>query len=147
MPPASIALVDRVYREVYNEQDLAIATQIATSIFLHPQHFINQYVALRTAFPDWRMTRDLTLQDGNYVIVRWTGRGTHQGSYTLPHLSLTIPATGQLVTVLGISLYQVSGGKIVSRIGSGDSIEVLHQLGVRFVPPPAQHTTPRVQQP
>lgn len=143
MPPGPAALIARLYKEVYNERDLAVATQVATSIFLQPQRFITQYTILRTAFPDWRMTRDLTLQDGNFVTVRWTGRGTQNGAYVLPYV--TIPATGQFVSVLGISIYQVAGGQIISHVGSGDSIEVLHQLGVRFMPPHTQHMTPLLQ--
>lgn len=143
MLPGPAALIARLYNEVFNERDLALATQVATSMFLQPQHFINQYSILRTAFPDWRMTRDLTLQDADFVTVRWTGRGTQTGAYVLPYV--TIPPTGQFVTVLGISIYQVASNQIINHVGSGDSIEVLHQLGVRFVPPPTQHTTPLLQ--
>ncbi len=128
-----VLVVERLYSEVYNQPDLAIAKQAASSILLNPARVVTEYTALRNAFPDWTVTRDLTLHSGNYVIVRWTGRGTQTGTFVLPQV--TIPPTGVSVQVLGISIFHVFRGQIDSGVWGTDGLFMLSQLGVQFMPP------------
>src|SRR5215831_15214168 len=37
--------------------------------------------ALRVGFPDMRMTIEDLISQGDEVVVRWTGQGTHRGVY------------------------------------------------------------------
>ena len=134
MSSAQIALIDRLYREFYNQRDLGLAAQAARSIFHDPQRFIDEYKALRTAFPDLQVTRDRTLHNGNFVAVRWALRGTHEGELVLPYV--TVPPTGLAITTLGISIFEVFRGQIISRVwASSDGLDMLHDLGVQFIPP------------
>ncbi len=57
--------------------------------------FLARIQSVRDAFPDWRMTVDDMLADGDFVITCWTGRGTHRGPFR------GIAPTGQAVTVWG----------------------------------------------
>ena len=144
MMPGPIAVVERVYNEFYNEPNFARAVQVAPSIFHDPQRFIDEYKMLRTAFPDMRVNRDRTLQDGNFVVVRWSMRGTQQGVLALP--LVTVPPTGRAVSVLGISIFEVLGGQITSRVWANDSLDMLFDLGVRFIPPSSPpRSTPRIK--
>lgn len=143
MPPDSVPVIERLYREFYNQPDLAIAKQVAPSIFHDPQRYIDEYSAVRIAFPDMHFNRDLTLQDGRHVTVRWSARGTQRGTLVLPRV--TVPATNRTVETMGISIFEVSNGQILHRIwASSDGLEMLYQLGVRFDPPrPAAQRTRR----
>lgn len=148
MSPDPMLVIARLYSEFYNQPDLTLARQVASSIFRHPQRFIEEYVALRTAFPDMQFDREMTFQEGKRVAVRWSARGTHQGELVLPRL--TVPATNKWVETMGISIFEVSNGQIIQRVwASSDGLEMLYQLGVRFEPPSSQrrHTrrTPRLQ--
>jgi predicted ester cyclase len=61
-------------------------------------------------------------------VTRWTGRGTHSGEL------MGVPPTGKQVTVTGIDIYRVAGGKLVERWGEFDQMGMMQQLGV--VPAP-----------
>lgn len=65
-----------------------------------------------------------------WVAVRWTVRGTHQDGF----MSLT--PTGKEVTMSGITIYRLSGGRIAEARSNFDQLGVLQQLGV--IPPPGQ---------
>jgi steroid delta-isomerase-like uncharacterized protein len=92
--------------------------------------FITTYLS---AFPDGRITIDEQLAEGELVATRWTGRGTHQGEL------MGIPATGKQVTVAGITLSRLKGGKVVEEWSNWDTLGMLQQLGV--VPELAGATT------
>ena len=62
------------------------------------------------------------------VAVRWTLRGTHEGSF------LGIAPTGRAVTYTGISIFRLSCGKIVERWNKADALGLLQQLGAREMP-------------
>jgi steroid delta-isomerase-like uncharacterized protein len=81
--------------------------------------------AYATAFPDFRMTIDDILADGNQVVVRWTFTGTHRGP--LAH----IPATGNRFNVAGgIGIFRLVAGKVAEGYFAWNKFELLQQLGV-----------------
>lgn len=137
MPSNSAPVVERLYSDFYNQPDLVKAAQVAPSIFRDPQPFVDDYVAVRTAFPDMEFHRDITFQQGKRVAVRWSAHGTQRGELVLPRVR--IPPTNRRVETMGISIFEVSNGLIDRRVwASSDGLEMLYSLGVRFVPPPSQ---------
>jgi steroid delta-isomerase-like uncharacterized protein len=76
---------------------------------------------LRAAFPDMQQTVDDLLADGDKVVARWTGRGTHQGAYR------GIPPTGRPVIITGIHIFRLTDGQIAESWAEGSS--VLPQIG------------------
>jgi steroid delta-isomerase-like uncharacterized protein len=58
------------------------------------------------AFPDLRFEMERPVVQGNEAIVTWTAHGTHNGE--LMH----IPATGRRVSVRGVSVLTIEGGKV-----------------------------------
>jgi predicted ester cyclase len=57
-----------------------------------------------------------------------TGRGTHQGAW------LDIKPRGTPVMVTGINIDRLADGKIVEHWGEANTIGMLAQLGMRFIP-------------
>ena len=82
----------------------------------------------RTAFPDLHFTIDEQIAEGNTVVTRWTGRGTHNGELA------GMPATGRPTTVVGVVVDRVENGKIVESWGLFDQFGMLQQLGAIPVP-------------
>src|SRR5262249_20823117 len=78
---------------------------------------------LRAAFPDWYSTPEELVAEGDVVVERWTGRGTHVGEFQ------GIPPTGRRVEVPGVVFYRINGGKIVEFRGSFDGLRLMQQLG------------------
>ena len=81
-----------------------------------------------SAFPDTQMTVEDELADGDKVATRWTATGTHTGEL------MGIPPTGKQVTVTGMDINRLVGGKIVEHWGEFDQMGMMQQLGV--VPAP-----------
>ena len=78
---------------------------------------------LRTAFPDFQVFIDDLIAEQDKVAVRVTERGTHKGEY------MGIKPTGKQVTVTGIDIFRVSGGKFVEGWLCGVQEGILKQLG------------------
>jgi predicted ester cyclase len=61
---------------------------------------------IRRGLPDFHVTLDDQLVDGSRVAIRFTGSGTHTGSFDGE------PPTGARVTVYGTTIYRIEGGTI-----------------------------------
>lgn len=96
----------------------------------------------RTAFPDlsFQGTADL-LGEGDYVVGRWEGGGTHTGPAfdDLPMGSLAANS-GKAMRFTGISLLKVEDGLITEEVGLDDGVTVIQQLGL--IPKPHTLTLP-----
>ena len=128
------AIVRRDWEETWNKGNLDTVDEIfATTYvghFLSPEfppdlegykQFINSY---RTAFPDIHITIEDEIAEGDKVVTRFTSRGTHKGEL------MGIAPTGEQVTVTGISIFRIAGGKIVEDWTEFDAVGMLQQLGV-----------------
>lgn len=74
------------------------------------------------AFPDLSFEIDETLTQDDTVAVRWTSTGTHEGDL------MDIPATGETVTVTGMSFIHIEDGKAVEVYSNQDMLRLLQQL-------------------
>lgn len=83
------------------------------------KEFISTY---RAAFPDARITVEEQLAEGDLVATRWSGRGTHEGEL------MGISPTGKQVTVSGLTISRVVGGKIVEEYQNWDTFGMMRQL-------------------
>jgi predicted ester cyclase len=79
-------------------------------------------------FPDGRITVDDQIAEGDKVATRWTGRGTQAGEIA------GIAPTGRQVTVTGLTISRLEGGKVVEEWTTWDTLGMLVQLGA--VPAP-----------
>ena len=125
------ALVRRFVDEFWSGGNLAAADELmaADAVIYEPavgnpaglKAFARQF---RTAFPDWHSTVEEMIAEGDRVVERWTGQGTHRGELQ------GIPPTGKQVAVPGVVFYRIEGGKIVEFRGQFDMMSLMRQLGV-----------------
>jgi steroid delta-isomerase-like uncharacterized protein len=136
---ANKALARRFYEEGWNQGNLAVFDELlASNHVLHdpgfpelirgPEGFKQYYATYRTAFPGNQLTVEDYLAEGDTVVSRWTGRGTHKGDL------MGIAPTGKQVTVTGISIQRIANGKIVEEWSNYDMLGMLQQLGVAPMP-------------
>ena len=86
----------------------------------------------RQAFPDlnFRGAADL-IAEGDYVVGRWEGGGTHTGPAFADLLVGALPAaTGRKMHFTGTTVLRLKHGKIVEEIGLDDGVKALQQLGL-----------------
>ena len=134
------ALVRRILDEVWGQGHLHLLDEhLAPNFVDHgirppvppgPEGY-KQFVTLyRNAFPDWHAAVEDQIAEGDKVVTRWHGRGTHQGDF------LGIPATGKQVAVTGITINRIADGKGQEGWTELDALGIMQQLGV--VPAPGQ---------
>jgi predicted ester cyclase len=86
----------------------------------------------RAAFPDLNFwgTADL-IAEGDYVVGRWEGGGTHTGPAFNDFLAGGLAAeTGRRMHFTGVTVLKLKNGKIVEEIGLDDGVTALTQLGL-----------------
>jgi predicted ester cyclase len=86
----------------------------------------------REAFPDLNFwgAADL-IAEGDYVVGRWEGGGTHTGTAFSDFLVGSLPAaTGRTMRFTGTTVLRLKEGKIIEEIGLDDGVTALQQLGL-----------------
>jgi predicted ester cyclase len=86
----------------------------------------------RAAFPDLNFwgAADL-IAEGDYVVGRWEGGGTHTGQAFDDFLIGALPtATGRTMRFTGTTVLRIENGKIAEEIGLDDGVTALRQLGL-----------------
>jgi predicted ester cyclase len=117
--------------------DELAAPDILLKCSLHePRHGRDDIKAFMTdfrrAFPDLNFwgTADL-IAEGEYVVGRWEGGGTHSGPTFSDFLAGSLPAaTGRKMHFSGTTVLRVRDGKILEEIGLDDGVTALTQLGL-----------------
>jgi predicted ester cyclase len=86
----------------------------------------------REAFPDLKFggAADL-IAEGDFVVGRWEGGGTHTGPAFSDFLLGSLPAaSGRKMRFTGTTVLRVADGKIAEEIGLDDGVTALQQLGL-----------------
>jgi predicted ester cyclase len=89
-------------------------------------------VGFRTAFPDLNFwgTADL-IAEGDYVVGRWEGGGTHTGPAFDDFLvGALAAASGRKMRFTGTTVLRVENGRISEELGLDDGVTALQQLGL-----------------
>lgn len=87
---------------------------------------VAEFVAARGyligAFPDFHITVEETVAEGDSVVLRWVVTGTHTGG------NLGIPATGKAVRFRGLTWFRFAGGRIVEGWDSWNQGGLMQEL-------------------
>ena len=140
-------LIRRWFEEVWNNGRMEAIDEMASpDVIGHGQaqhatdiglkEFKPFVQALRSAFPDMKVTIDYVIEQGDKVVARWTSTMTHRGEF------LGIAPTGKKATITGTTTQRISGGKIVEGWDNWDQLGLLVQIGAV----PAAHFVAPVEQ-
>jgi steroid delta-isomerase-like uncharacterized protein len=132
------ALVRRVIEEGFNKRNVALFDELfADCVYRGPgvgelrgeayRQFLASVVA---AFPDGCWTIEDQVAEGDKVATRWTFIGTHQREL------MGIAPTGRQLTLSGMMMDRVVGGKIAEEWEEYDALGMMQQLGA--LPPLAK---------
>lgn len=131
-PENAGALVRRLHTEVFAARDLDILEGFFAPDFIsHNQRpdmptgveGVKRFFALfRDALSDLAVTVDEVIGEGEWAAVATTTTGTHTGELS------GIAPTGRRVSVTGIDMVRVAGGRIVEHRGLTDTVGLLRQL-------------------
>src|SRR4030081_2762106 len=93
----------------------------------------NFMLDFRAAFPDLKFwgAADL-IAEGDYVVGRWEGGGTHTGAAFSDFLTGSLPAaSGRKMHFTGTTVLRVENGKIAEEGGLDDGVTALTHLAIR----------------
>ena len=142
-------IVARWFREFWgNPWNPRIVNELATAdILMHyPMHeprkgradVVDFMTEFREAFPDlnFRGVGNL-IAEGNYVVGRWEGGGTHTGPAFSDFRMGSIPAaSGRKMKFSGTSVLRLEQGRIAEELGQEDALTAMLQLGLIRPPEP-----------
>ncbi len=134
MSEANKAAMRRLYEEVFGRGNMTVADEILAADFVEHEAFpgmepgiegFKQMVsAARSAFPDFRLTAEDLIAEGDRVAVRYTMTGTHRGEF------MGAAPTGNQIKVSGMEVARFAGGKVVEHWGNTDTLGLMQQLGL-----------------
>ena len=139
----SKAIVSRWFKEFWGNPwnpkivDILAAPDMLLQYSLHAPRRGREDVkafmtAFREAFPDLSFggTADL-IAEGDLVVGRWEGGGTHTGPAFSDFLAGALPAaSGRRMRFGGMTVLRVENGVIAEEIGLDDGVTALQQLGL-----------------
>ena len=132
-PEENKAVVSRYFEEFHDGREHTILEEIMIPDLLEGTRQVTHM--LLTAFPDYRLTIEEQIAEGDKVATVWTGTGTHQGEWESP--AGTIAPTDRQLTWTGTTTLRLSGGQISDVIASSwDHLGILQQLGAVEVTEP-----------
>ena len=131
MVPENEAVVRRFMEEVWSQGRLSVADELVAADHRHhlgddtlsgPDGVKEAATWLRTAFPDLRFEVDDLISDGDRVVLRWTARGTHRGTFA------DVAPTGRPVAWTGCDWFRLRSGRLVEAIVLSDGGALYDQL-------------------
>jgi steroid delta-isomerase-like uncharacterized protein len=127
------AIYRRYIQQVFNEGRVDLLDELLAPSYVYHEappgtlpgaDGIKQVVSMfRAAFPDLEITIDDQIAEGDKVCSRATTRGTHQGEI------FGIPATGEVVTMTGMTIVRIVEGRITDSWVKNDVMGLMNQLG------------------
>jgi steroid delta-isomerase-like uncharacterized protein len=127
------ALLRRFYEELWSKGNLDAISELVAEDFVdhHPlpgappgrEGLAALVTTWRTAFPDMSETCEDLIAEGDKVVGRFTMRGTHSGEF------MGVAPTGRRVTMSGIDIVRVAGGKIAEFWYGEHLLELMQRLG------------------
>jgi len=128
------ATIRRLFDEFYNAGDVDVADKIfaSTAVIHDPatgdrsgiDGLKQRHHAQLTVTPDFHMTLEDMMAEGDKVAYRWTMTGTDASGF------MGRPPTNKFTTLIGITIVRFEGSKIVEGWHNYDMLGLLQQLGV-----------------
>jgi steroid delta-isomerase-like uncharacterized protein len=128
----NVALVRRYYEEVLSGRDDSLLGELLDPGFLSHgpggvtvgvDGYAKAVAATHAAFADLTVSIHDQIAEGDEVVTRWSATGTQTGPY------VGVPPSNRVVTVSGIHIHRVHGGRLVEHWEEVDALGALRQMG------------------
>jgi predicted ester cyclase len=136
-------IVARWFKEFWgNPWNPAVISDLAAPrIFMHyPLHepklgrvAVSEFMSdFRSAFPDlFFWPNDDLIAEGDRVVVRWKGRGTHTGpAFCDFRMGSLVAASGRAMRFSGTTVFRIENQLIAEELGQQDALTAMQQLGI-----------------
>jgi len=137
---ANKAIARRIFDEIANNRKMDVVDELFSTGYIYhessghelhgPEGFKQLMSHPHSAFPDFHITAEDFIAEGDKVVCRFTIKGTHNG------VLMGIPPTGKPFTMTGIVIYRIVDGKVIEHWENMDFLGMMQQIGV--LPSPGQ---------
>lgn len=125
-------IIRNAYEEIWNQGNLGVADELFAINYIYhgvPEirgaGGIKKHVAvLRASFPDFHLSLEDMIAEGDKVVSRWTGGGKQMGEF------MGVPPSGKQVNITGIIISRIANDKIVEEWETSDQLGLLQLLDV-----------------
>jgi len=134
---ANIKMYTHVWDEIVNNGNLDMFNEsnFTPDVLMHasPENIVGidqartYYANYLTGFSNIQFTIKDVFGQGDKLVKHWNFSGTHTGDF------FGIPATGKSVSIDGVTLVRMSGGRIAEEQDFMDNMDFMTQLGL--IPP------------
>jgi steroid delta-isomerase-like uncharacterized protein len=132
-------LVRRLHESVWNDGDLDVVDDVIAESYVEHNPAVPEEIrgreaykanvaAFREEFSGFEIVTEDVIAEGDIVVVRHTGRGTHDGEF------MGIEPTGNSFEISGVVVLRIEDGQVVEAWVNVDALGLLAQLGA--VTPP-----------
>lgn len=129
------AVVRRLAEDLMGGGDTTLVAEILSPDFVEHEEmppgmepgyagFAQAISMMHAAFPDFHVTIEDMVAEGDKVVVRQTWTGTHKGEF------MGMPATGNSFSIPVIDILRVADGKVTEHWGLSDMGSMMQQLGL-----------------
>ena len=128
------AIANRWAEEVYKNKNLDAVDKLLSPDFtfnyappgIEPtrEGYKQNVSAFSSSFPDRQWNTEDMIAEGDKVVLRWIGKGTHKGEF------MGGSPTGKEMTITGISIIRIKEGKILEEYAEMNMLGVMQQLGI-----------------
>ena len=135
---ANKSLIRRYYEEVLNGGNVTLLDELAVPDYDEHSPFPGQpngvdglkarVGAIVGSFRP-RFTLHELVAEADTVVAYWTNTGTHQGEF------MGIPPSGRTVTISGVDIHRLRGGRMAEHWHVIEELQMLQQLGA--IPAPS----------
>ena len=129
-PESNKAVIRKLYEEILNYKKLELLPSVVSEAYVGPSGergaagITATIQGLLVAFPDIQWTIQELIAEGSKVVVRWSWKGNHTGTFR------GIAPTQKLFTNEAIAIYELSDGKIVKAWLQSDRLGFVQQMGL-----------------
>jgi steroid delta-isomerase-like uncharacterized protein len=135
---ANKAVARGFIEQVWNEHRPDLVEKYMSDDFLHhdapgvtDRASVKNFISTTLkAFPDFKVSIEAEVAEGDLVVQRQIASGTQTGEFEF----FGLPATGKQVSINGVYIFRVAGGKIAELWGTSDSLSMMQQLGAIPMP-------------
>ena len=125
------AIFRQFYEDAWNLGELGVIDELVSPSFInheltmpvpHRDLYKQAVIETRSAFPDWTITIEDLIGEGDKVVARWTAQGTHTGA------GFGLAPTGRKIKMAGLTLVRIVDGQITEFWKKDDAYTVAQQL-------------------
>ena len=138
-------VVRRAYLDGMNQRNLSVIDEVFAPDYVVHYPGLDPIVgrdeaktaigAFLEAFPDIVFTIEDAIAEGDRVVLRWSAKGTHTGTFNgFPTPGSKIPPSGRSVRFSATDIYRVVNNQVQEEWNTLEQAELFRQLGLIDLP-------------